>query len=175
MGFMHTFASTTNQRKSRSRECHQLHNSARPDCSHILTAPVFSLPDTCRVRIQMKDKFGNVVKDEHGQPLPPRTFFRSPEPAKKADFVRSIRSRFPKHADKILNHLRDKANELLNYTHKSSGYSEVRVLWDTELDKEMTNVQKVALLLQLTGELAKDGTKELKKKVKEVPGFEGSC
>lgn len=104
--------------------------------------------------------------DKRGNKLPDKLIFPPATPAKSAEFVRSIRQRFPKHADAILNHLRVKANEHHNHTDKASGYSGAKILWDTERDEEMNPAQKVALLLQLTGV----GTKG--KLAKEVPGFE---
>lgn len=96
--------------------------------------------------------------------------FRAPIPGIKADFTRSIRARFKRNADKILNHLRDKANEVIKYQGSHTGYSEVKVFWDAEESKEMTPSQKVALLLTLTGVLQSDSRKALKL-ASEVPGF----
>ena len=78
--------------------------------------------------------------------------------------MRSIRQRFKK-ADDILQHLMFKANEADEHTDKSSGYSEIKILWDNERNKEMVPAQKAALLLQLTGA-------DLGKLAKEAPGFE---
>lgn len=82
--------------------------------------------------------------------------------------MRSVRSRFEK-ADAILNHIREKANENFAHTNHASGYSEIQILWDTELNQEMTPVQKVAFLLQHTGAL---GTGDEWQLAREAPGFE---
>jgi len=107
-------------------------------------------------------------KDKDGNKLSPKLIFRPPLPARKAEFVRSIRCRF-KNATAILNHIREKANELLNHTDHDSGYSEIKILWDTEQNQEMTPAQKVAFLLQHTGVL---GTEKKWKLAREAPGFE---
>ena len=90
---------------------------------------------------------------------------RDPIPAKKAEFVQSIRRRFKK-ADAILKYLMDKANQYNAHSDKTSGYSGANILWDTERDEEMTPAQKMAFFLQATGRL------ESKQKLaNEVDGF----
>lgn len=90
-------------------------------------------------------------------------------PAKSAAFARSIRTRYPKTADAIFQYLVNKANEYDKEGHQTSGYSECRMLWDTQKDQEMTYVQKMAYYLEANGDMRME--KDSLKHAFEVDGF----
>jgi len=106
------------------------------------------------------------MTDAAGKYIDTKLVPRPPIPGKNAAFVKDIYSRFKKKADQILSYLMEKANEVRAHSDKHSGYSEFKILWDTELDREMTPAQKVAFLLQGTFPEALKG-----KLAKEVDGF----
>ena len=75
-----------------------------------------------------------------------------PDSGHSAAFVKSIRSRYKgQKGTKILNYLMKQANEYNANSDKSSGYSEVRIPFDTVSGEDMKPEQRLAFMLRVKG------------------------
>ena len=72
-------------------------------------------------------------------------------PGHKADFVKSIRSRYKNKADQILKCVMKTANEYVNSSDQVTGYSQAFIPFDNEKCEDMTPEQRVAFLLRHLG------------------------
>jgi len=74
---------------------------------------------------------------------------QTPDTVCSAAFVKDIRRRYPKGADRILRHIMTTCN-LIRDCKAASGYSIPRVLWDTERDAPMRLEDKIRYLIEFS-------------------------